>query len=618
VERHDLTIMPQKAVPRIPEYYPKSNCRNDAKWGTRARNQNNYRLKTESQSLGKLSSRCAGIRAGSKAMSGRTGTCAASAAALCAVAVVLGGPAGATNDARPTGTVPIVTVPTPPTPPAVQPETRASPAATATPAKKRAKIKRKPRKIAKPAASDRPPLPPGPLQVVVSLDNQTATLFANGIAVAQSPISSGTRTHPTPLGVFSVIQKRRHHVSNIYGAKMPFMQRLTWSGTALHEGPLPGYPASHGCVRMTRDFSELLWDATKIGTRVIIARPDVAPVEIDHPALFRPAPATVPLPPEAPTASLTPTARDSEARVAEPRVVRTADVSSRLPRAVLEDSARPMVAAPLSNTPAPEQATKLRLEASGDGTDMVRLQVPVPAPSAADQTSADDAAPAQQAAKSSVQEPIQDRAGTVRTGSEPPQRADIPTAIPAAPTTSTAAGPTEIPADPIPTLDPKAIADEAAARAREARRNAGPVTVFVSRRDSKLYVRQAMTPLFDMPVTISNPERPIGTHVYTAMEAKDDGLRWTVVSIPSSYPRAEEPARPAAKAKRRSNRPVKAAPVDLGPPSDAGDALNRVVIPPEAAARIAQLVKPGSSLIVSDNRLSRETGKGTDLIVETP
>ena len=146
----------------------------------------------------------------------------------------------------------------------------------------------------------RPPaVPSGPLHVIVSVDEQRASLYANGTFVASTKVSTGTKSHPTPMGVFSVIQKNRHHVSNLYGAPMPYMQRLTWSGTAMHTGPLPGYPASHGCIRLTDDFAQMLWKATKIGARVIVTREDVKPVEFAHARLFVPRPQVAALPPAA-------------------------------------------------------------------------------------------------------------------------------------------------------------------------------------------------------------------------------------------------------------------------------------------------------------------------------
>ena len=103
-------------------------------------------------------------------------------------------------------------------------------------------------------------MPKGPLQIVVSIGTQKVTLYSNGVRVAQGPVSTGMPGHPTPMGVFSIIEKDRYHHSNIYSnAPMPFMQRITWSGVALHEGVLPGYPASHGCIRMSHDFAQKLW-----------------------------------------------------------------------------------------------------------------------------------------------------------------------------------------------------------------------------------------------------------------------------------------------------------------------------------------------------------------------
>ena len=108
-------------------------------------------------------------------------------------------------------------------------------------------------------------------------------------SVATAPISTGTAPNPTPHGVFSIIQRNRHHRSNIYsGAPMPYMQRLTWSGIALHQGVLPGHPASHGCIRLPEQFANFLWNTTKMNTRVIVARDDVEPRDIVHAKLFQP------------------------------------------------------------------------------------------------------------------------------------------------------------------------------------------------------------------------------------------------------------------------------------------------------------------------------------------
>ena len=123
--------------------------------------------------------------------------------------------------------------------------------------------------------------------IAISIANQRMTVYDNGVPVAHAPVSTGTASHPTPMGIFSVIQKERYHVSNIYsGAPMPFMQRITWSGVAMHAGVLPGYPASHGCIRLPHDFATKLYSLTRAGARVIITRNEIAPVEFEHQRLF--------------------------------------------------------------------------------------------------------------------------------------------------------------------------------------------------------------------------------------------------------------------------------------------------------------------------------------------
>ena len=133
------------------------------------------------------------------------------------------------------------------------------------------------------------PLRSGPLFAVVSIADQRISVYGNGGLLARSSVSTGVKGHPTPTGVFSIVQKRRWHHSNIYsGAAMPLMQRITWSGIALHAGHVPGYPASHGCIRLPHSFAQRLFGATKIGQRVMIVPSDTAPVEITHQTLPAP------------------------------------------------------------------------------------------------------------------------------------------------------------------------------------------------------------------------------------------------------------------------------------------------------------------------------------------
>ncbi len=125
-----------------------------------------------------------------------------------------------------------------------------------------------------------------PIMAIVSLRNQRITVYDAKGWILRAPVSSGQKGRETPAGIFSVLQKNAEHYSNLYDdGYMPHMQRITWSGIALHGGLLPGYPASHGCVRLPFDFAARLFDATRMGMRVIVAPGDAAPVEIAHPAL---------------------------------------------------------------------------------------------------------------------------------------------------------------------------------------------------------------------------------------------------------------------------------------------------------------------------------------------
>ncbi len=111
----------------------------------------------------------------------------------------------------------------------------------------------------------------GPVQIVVSVPMQTAFVFRGGVLIGASTVSTGMAGHDTPTGSFTILQKKKMHRSNIYdGAPMPYMQRLTWDGIALHAGQIPGYPASHGCVRLPAKFAPHLYEATRLGAEVVI------------------------------------------------------------------------------------------------------------------------------------------------------------------------------------------------------------------------------------------------------------------------------------------------------------------------------------------------------------
>src|SRR5437879_8017641 len=128
-----------------------------------------------------------------------------------------------------------------------------------------------------------------PIMAIVSIKSQQVTFYDADGWIVRAPVSTGTTGRETPAGVFAVLEKDKDHHSTLYDdAWMPNMQRITWNGVALHGGPLPGYAASHGCVRMPYGFAEKLFEKTWIGMRVIIAPNDAAPVEFSHPALLMP------------------------------------------------------------------------------------------------------------------------------------------------------------------------------------------------------------------------------------------------------------------------------------------------------------------------------------------
>src|ERR1700676_622994 len=170
--------------------------------------------------------------------------------------------------------------------------------------------------------------PQGPLIIAISIERQKLKIYDAKGFFAETPISTGMRGHPTPMGVFSVIQKHKFHHSNIYsGAPMPYMQRITWSGVAMHAGVLPGRPASHGCIRMPMAFAMKMWNWTRMGARVVITPGEINPTSFSHPLLatlkVQPQPVAAQEPkPDAPTVANVDKAAAAEAN-ARPAIPET-------------------------------------------------------------------------------------------------------------------------------------------------------------------------------------------------------------------------------------------------------------------------------------------------------
>jgi hypothetical protein len=451
---------------------------------------------------------------------------------------------------------------------------------------------------------------------------------------------------------------------------MPYMQRITWSGVAMHAGVLPGYPASHGCIRMPMAFAVKMWNWTRMGARVIVTPGPITPASFSHPLLV--AQKVVPQPliaddpaTDAPAvksdkgADAGHATRPANARLANseasldlrPTVghaaplreqTHTADASSALPAinaVVTMSDAMPSAAKvqtasdapdatqsePAVETAAPDVKSAETGTAATDDKKVEEAAAPAPsAESSEAKVEAKSDAVNAEAATAAITKIEESKTPESKPAESKPSESE--------PSESRAA---EKPAEPV-----KAVADAPAAPAvapdvkkdaarlpgadkaakAEPPRRPGQIAVFVSRKDSKLYVRENFKPQFDVPITIAPSDRPLGTHVFTAEADKNDPnlLRWSVVSLPvtaRNAARTDEDDRAARRRKVAGGASAEAKPLPV--PNSPAEALDRIAIAPEAMARIAEILTTGGSIVVSDHGINQggETGEGTDFIV---
>jgi hypothetical protein len=390
-----------------------------------------------------------------------------------------------------------------------------------------------------------------PIMAIVSIKSQQVTFYDADGWILRAPVSTGIRGRETPAGVFAVVEKDKDHHSTMYDdAWMPNMQRITWNGLALHGGPLPGYAASHGCVRMPYGFAEKLFNKTRIGMRVIISPNDAVPADISHPALLQPS---------------------AEAIAAAPaRAESVADEAAAAVKAANEAKKAAAVAA----------------REAASAAALLRKLEQLKARAGADLARAGKAAAAEKTdqAKALAEERKQKAAAKVveLEAQLDSAKADARSKLDAAAAAKDAAKEAET---------KKAAATKAATDAKLA---LGPVSIYISRATQKLYVRrnthkpapdgggEVFDTSIEVPVTIRDPGKRIGTHVFTAMARSGAGLRWSTVTI------------------------------DDG--DDAKDALDRLTIPQSVLDRIAPTALPGSSIIISDEPLSAETNYRTEFV----
>ena len=417
------------------------------------------------------------------------------------------------------------------------------------------------------AAPEKRPVPPDeaapraagePIMAIVSIKSQQITLYDADGWILRAPVSTGVAGRETPAGIFAVVEKKRDHHSSMYDdAWMPHMQRITWNGVAMHGGPLPGYAASHGCIRMPYRFAEKLFDKTRMGMRVIISPNDAAPIEFSHPALLMP---------------------NAKALAAAPVHVGTLDREAAEAAKAADDAKK--AAARAAREAASLMASLRNLKSLKTRADAdLALAEKALAAATTDQ------------AKDQIKARAEERRQKAAT-----RAAEAATKLDRAP------------ADAKSKLDADAVAKDAlkaaetrkaatAKAASDAKLALEPVSIYISRATQKIYVRRnthkrwpdggvVFDATIEAPVKIRNPEKRIGTHVFTAMARNDAGLRWTAVTIDDA-----DEAKDAAKS-----------------------ALDRITIPQDVLDRIAPTALPRSSIVVSDEPLSAETNYRTEFV----
>jgi len=389
-----------------------------------------------------------------------------------------------------------------------------------------------------------------PIMAIVSIKSQQVTFYDADGWILRAPVSTGTTGRETPAGVFAVLERDKDHHSSLYDdAWMPNMQRITWNGIALHGGPLPGYAASHGCVRMPYGFAEKLFERTRIGMRVIISPNDAEPVEFSHKAQFVPNREAI---------AAAPAKAEALAREAA-EAAKTADEAKKAAASATRETAS------LTSSLRKLEWLKTRADAELAYADKAL------AAAKTDEAKARAEDLKQKAAAKSAD--LGTQLGTAKADA----KSKLDTAAAAKETAKA-------------TQTRKADTAKAASEAKLALE---PASMFISRATQKLYVRrnthkqwpdggEVFDATIEVPVTIRNPDKRIGTHVFTAVARNDAGLRWTAVTI------------------------------DNG--DDAKNALDRITIPQDVLDRIAPTALPRSSIVISDEPLSGETNYRTEFV----
>ena len=409
-----------------------------------------------------------------------------------------------------------------------------------------------------------------PVQIVVSLANQKMTVYEGTKPVATSRISSGQKGYETPSGIFSIIHKKRRHYSNIYhGAPMPFMQRLTWSGIALHEGKLPGYPASHGCIRLPRGFAGSLFRFTERRSHVVIAHGNPIPQPIAHPMLFRPSPPPAPTGPINSAGHETADERIQLALNTAPPEDASISDADRVPQLIASKTPPPQIANPLHHLGDTDLDADRRLTRATRSKHPLRILI----------------------TRRTERQRIGDLQRMLNSlGFD----AGAPDGLIGRQTVAAIKAFQTIGERPVTGYPNQALYQDLY-RASGHRRLP----------EAYLHVRQKTRDIYSAPVHLKDAEAPLGTHLYTLAEIDPTTGKaaWNAVTAKA---RGRLPGR-----KRRG-----AARADVKPMT-AKDALDRIEIPAHVRTKIEDLLTRSSSMIITDGGHTRETGINTDFIVLT-
>ncbi len=526
------------------------------------------------------------------------------------------------------------------------------------------------------------PQPISPMLLLVSLRKQRIRAFDVTGELNSSRISSGRSGFDTPTGVFSVLEKKEYHESNIYdSAPMPFMQRLTWSGIALHAGVVPGYRASHGCIRLPASFAKSLFGVTKIGTRIIVTQDETDPIPFDHRNLFKPLPADAPNPAELQTAGgPTKVASNDTGKVAlseipqflgvttamaaaaseaavhlPPGKPRTRQDAERMYKERSESLKRALETASAAKIAATEQARRTLRESQALQPQLIearKILDPLRATIATSDAKLDDAIVAFQrfmsGAPTSTKPPAAGKssAKVIPVLNVEEREADLEDNILDLRLESDAAR-TELARrelefavllgteKTVEAEHEKALTEvrEAQSKLRVAQaeliesnkqavRNSRPLSIFISLKTERIYLRQGFDPLIEAPITVKADGRRLGTHVFTAMryaERNPDALDWSLVSAHLPVGSIDQNDQDTSKKKKKT----KTAETVMAHTDDnsfemASDALDSITVPADILEKISELARPGMSVIISDRDLpANENGLGTEFVVLT-